>query len=209
MPEVPEPEREVLRTNAVSDPPSVLDSVRLREGKHDAGRGLDRAVPHLPLQEVHGGRADEAGDEPVHGRVVDFERRPDLLHLPFVHDDHPVRHGHGFDLVVGDVHRRGLQVLVQLLDLGAHLDAELGVEVGQRFVEEKHLGVAHDGPSHRDPLALAAGKLSRVAFEKLAEIEDARGLRDRRPVHLLPARAAQAQAERHVLVHTVMCGYRA
>ena len=89
---------------------------------------------------------------------------------------------------------------MQLPDLGAHLDAELGIEVGQRFVEQKDLGVAHDGPPHRDPLALAAGELAGVAAEKLAKIEDARCLRNR-PIHLLPARPAQAQAERHVLVH--------
>ena len=70
MPEVPEPSARCSGTDAVGDPPSVLDSVRLREGKHDPGRGLDRAVPHLPLQEVHGRRADEAGDENVGGRVA-------------------------------------------------------------------------------------------------------------------------------------------
>jgi hypothetical protein len=45
------------------------------------------------------------------------------------------------------------------LDLGAHLHAQLGVEVGQRLVEQEHLGIAHDRAAHRDALALAARQL--------------------------------------------------
>ena len=41
-------------------------------------------------------------------------------------------------------------------DIDTHLDAQLGVEIRQRFVEQKHLGIAHDGATHRDALALAA-----------------------------------------------------
>ena len=87
-------EREVLRAHAVGDAPAVLDRVRLGKGQRDTGRGLDPAIAHRSLQEVHGGRSDEAGDEPVDGCVVDVERCADLLHPPLVHDDHPVRHGH-------------------------------------------------------------------------------------------------------------------
>jgi hypothetical protein len=58
---------------------------------------------------------------------------------------------------------------VQLLDLGAHLHAQLGVEVRQRLVEQEHLRVAHDGAAHGDALALAAGELARVAVEELGE----------------------------------------
>jgi hypothetical protein len=62
-----------------------------------------------------------------------------------VHDDDLVGHGHGLDLVVGDVDRGGLEALVQLLDLGAHAHAQLRVEVRERLVEQEHLRVAHDG----------------------------------------------------------------
>jgi hypothetical protein len=71
-----------------------------------------------------------------------------------VHHHDLVRHGHGLDLVVRHVHGRGREPLVQGLDLGAHLHPELGVEVGERLVEEEHLRVAHDGAAHGDALAL-------------------------------------------------------
>ena len=57
----------------------------------------------------------------------------------------------------------GLHALVQPLDLGAHVDPELGVEVGQRLVEQEDLRITHQRPAHRDALALAAGELRRVS----------------------------------------------
>ena len=53
--------------------------------------------------------------------------------------------------------------LVQFLELDAHLHAQLGVEIGQRLVEQEDLGMAHDGAAERDALALPAGKLARLA----------------------------------------------
>ena len=134
------------------------------------------------LEEVHRRGAEEAGNEEVGGFVVDFERGVDLLDDAFlesgggvehgVHHDDAGAHGHGFDLVVGDVDHGGLETAVQLDDLGAHLDAHLGVEVGERFVEEKDLGLAHDGAADGDALALAAGERLGGAVEELAETED-------------------------------------
>jgi hypothetical protein len=46
-----------------------------------------------------------------------------------VHDDDLVGHGHGLDLVVGHIDRRGLEPLVQFLDLDPHLHPQLGVKV--------------------------------------------------------------------------------
>jgi hypothetical protein len=46
---------------------------------------------------------------------------------------------------------------VQLLDLGAHLHPQFGVEIRQRLVEQEHLRIADDGTAHGDALALAAG----------------------------------------------------
>jgi hypothetical protein len=79
---------------------------------------------------------------------------------------------------VRDVDRRRLEALVQLLDLGAHLHPQLGVEVGQRLVEQEHLRIADDRAAHGDALALAAGELPRIAIEIGLEAEDVRRLPD-------------------------------
>ena len=60
---------------------------------------------HPRVQQVHGGRADEAGHEGVVGVVVQAPRAVHLLQHAVAHDGDPVAHRHGLDLVVGDVGR--------------------------------------------------------------------------------------------------------
>ena len=160
---------------------------------------------HLALEEIHRRRADEAGDELVVRTVVEFERRAHLLDDAVMHHHDLVGHGHGFDLVVGDVDRRGLEPLMQFLDLGAHRDAQLGVEVGQRLVEQEHLRIAHDGAAHRDALALAAGQLPRIAVEQRRQREDFGGALDARS-RSRPALAPRSLSEKPILSATVICG---
>ena len=87
-------------------------------------------------------------------------------------------HGHGLDLIVGHVDHRGLEALVELDEFGARLHAHLGVEVGERLVEEEDLRLAHDGPAQGDALALAAGELLGFAVEVGVDAQDARRLGD-------------------------------
>ena len=59
---------------------------------------------------------------------------------------------------MGDVdHRRG-QLGLEPGDLDAHADAQRGVEIGQRLVEQEELRLARDRPADRDALALARPK---------------------------------------------------
>jgi hypothetical protein len=98
--------------------------------------------------------------------VVDVDRAADLLDHAEVHHDHAVGERHRLDLVVGDEDAGGLQLPVQLLDLEAHLHAQLGVEVGERLVEQERGGLAHDRAAHGDALALAAGERARLPVEE-------------------------------------------
>jgi hypothetical protein len=53
----------------------------------------------------------------------------ELLQAALVHDGDHVGHRHRLDLVVGDVEGRHAELLLEPLDLDAHLQAQLGVEV--------------------------------------------------------------------------------
>ncbi len=75
--------------------------------------------------------------------------------------------GHGLGLVVGNVDEGGVDLLAQLDDLGAHLVAQLGIQVGQRLVHQEDLRVADDGAADGDALALAAGQGLGLAVEIL------------------------------------------
>ena len=115
-----------------------------------------------------------------------------------VHHHDAVGQRHRLHLVVGHVDRGGADFLVHLLDLDPHLHAQLGVEVGQRLVEQKHLRVAHDGAAHGDALTLAAGQLLRLAVDQFDDVEHARSLVDT-ALDLGLRIALQPQPERHVL----------
>ena len=88
---------------------------------------------------------------------------------------------------------------MELLELHAHLDAQLGVEVRERLVEQEHLWMPNDGAAQSDALPLAAGELPRLAFQVSLDAEDFGRL-----LHALGDLGAvelpHLQAERHVVV---------
>src|SRR5207253_9326260 len=66
------------------------------------------------------------------------------LFRSFLHDRDAVPHRHRLDLVVRHVDERRTEVAVQLLQVDARLHAELGIEVGERLVQEEHLRAADE-----------------------------------------------------------------
>ena len=88
-----------------------------------------------------------------------------------MHDGDAGGERHRLDLVVGDVDRRLVEPLIELLDLGAHLDPQLGVEIGKRLVEQEQRGIAHQRSSHGHALALAAGKLGGLAAKQAFDLQ--------------------------------------
>ena len=151
------------------------------------------------LEHVHRRAADEPADEEVHRLVVQLLRLRDLLKLALAHDRDAVAHRHRLDLVVRDVDRRHAEVVLELADLGAHLDAQLRVEVRERLVHEEGGRLAHDRAPHRDALPLTAGERARLALQERIEIQDARRLVNA-PVDLVLRHLLDLQAERDVLV---------
>ncbi len=131
-----------------------------------------RTFLDLAIDEVHRWRADKARNKHIGRTIIEIERRTDLLHQTIAHDDDLVCHGHGFDLIVGHINRGGLQTLMQSLDLATHLHAQLGIEIGQRFVKQKHLWITHNRTAHSHTLTLTAGKLAWKAIQQLVEAEN-------------------------------------
>ena len=80
-----------------------------------------------------------------------------------------------------------------LLDLVAHLRAQVGVEVREGLVEEQQRGRGRQRARHRHPLLLAAGQLVGVAPRRSSP-RPTRS-RIRAPGRRAPARGRRAQAE--------------
>jgi hypothetical protein len=100
---------------------------------------------------------------------------------------------------VGDVDRRHVQVALDALDLRAHLDPELGVEVREGLVHQERLRFPHDRTAHRHTLALASGKRARLLLQHLREAERLRGA-FHATCDLGLVDPAYLQRERHVVV---------
>ena len=106
------------------------------------------------------------------GFVKSSPRRRALLQHAVVHHRDAITHRHRLGLVVGHVHGRDAQLTLERSDLRTRLDAQLGVEVRQRFVHQEHLRLAHDRTAHRHALTLPTGEVRRLAVEEFVEVED-------------------------------------
>ena len=63
---------------------------------------------------------------------------------------------------------------MQTLKLGAHLQPELGVEVGKRLIHEKHFRIRRKRSGDGNALLLSAGKLAGIAIHEHADFDNAR-----------------------------------
>ena len=101
-----------------------------------------------------------------------------------------------------------LQALMQLGDLSSHLNAQLGVQVGQRLVQQEDLGLTDDGAAQSNTLTLAAGQSLGLTVEQVLDVQDRRGFFDAALDLVLRASCA-ASGRRPCYRYTVMWGYRA
>src|SRR5207302_5822993 len=83
--------------------------------------------------------------------------------------------------------RKG-ELLEELAELGADGGARVGVERGERLVEEEHARPARERARERDPLPLAARELARL---RAGEVGDAEALEER------PVAAREADVPLH------------
>ena len=136
----------------------------------DRGAAEEEDVSLPPCgDEVHRRRSDEGRHEGIGRAGVDFLGRGDLLEFSIVEDRDALADGHGFDLVVGDVDHGGMGDFMDAYQFLPRPLAELGVQIGERFIEQEIGGMFHDGPAERHPLFLPAGegtyRLGREIFE--------------------------------------------
>ncbi len=131
--------------------------------------------------------------------IVEVLRRAQLLdNAPVEHRD-TRSHGHGFRLVMHDIDKGGLHALVDLEDLRARLHAQLGIQVGERLVQQEHLRRAHQCTAQRVVLALPTGRFFGLALEQLFQPQDIGRVLDTL-LDVLRGNMTQIQAERHVVV---------
>jgi hypothetical protein len=80
-------------------------------------------------QQIDLGRAQKLRHKGIGRPFIDVQRSTNLLHPTILHDDNAVRHGHGFHLVMGDVHRRDSEPLLKTSNLGSRCCTQLGIQI--------------------------------------------------------------------------------
>jgi hypothetical protein len=88
--------------------------------------------------EVHG--PDETRHERGAGLVVHLARRAFLDQPAAIDDQDAIRHGQGFILVMGHHDRGHPQALLELADFDPQHGPHLGIQRGQRLVEQQQVG---------------------------------------------------------------------
>ena len=79
---------------------------------------------------------------------------------------------HRLDLIVGDVDHRRANLLVQTRNFDPHFNTQFGIEVRKGFVEQEHLGPAHNGTADADPLALATRQSGGLTIQIRFKLQD-------------------------------------
>ncbi len=100
---------------------------------------------------------------------------------------------------MGHVDHRCLEAMVQTGDLGAHLDAEICIQVAERFIEEEDFGLPDNGAAEGHSLALSARKRFGFSVEIGLDAQDLCRLVDAR-VNIRLAVLPEFQSEREILV---------
>jgi hypothetical protein len=120
------------------------------------------------LENIH--IADEIGDEARIGIFVDLARRRNLRQRTLVHEADARGDRHRLFLVMGDDDEGGAGLFLDVHQLELRLLAQLGVECAERFVEQEQLRILGERTGERHALALAAGKLVRLAFGEILHL---------------------------------------
>ncbi|MNC25843.1 hypothetical protein D3C75_739510 [compost metagenome] len=104
---------------------------------------------------------------------------------------------------------RRAKTFVKLAQLYPHLNPQLGIQIGQRLIEQEHLRIPHNRPAYGYALALASGQLARLALQHVFEAENGCGFLNLllnvilRLLQVLKAKA-QILADRHMRVQRVV-----
>src|SRR5215475_10248716 len=140
------------------------DDAVWRSFKSDSQLSRGIAALHSSLEQQS--PADKIAHELVDGLFIKQSRVALLLHDAKVHERDTTGETERFDLIMGDKQQRYVQLPLQELHPYAHLFAQLGVQVAERFIQQQDSRLSDQRPCERDPLLLpTAQQRPRPIFE--------------------------------------------
>ena len=129
----------------------------------------------LRLQHVHVRRADLAGHIGIDRALIEFFRRAALDDHAIAHHGDFLTHGQGFKLIGRGIDNGHAELAVQALQFGAHVMAQLGVKIGERFIKQQDFRLADQRTAKGNALLLAARQGVGLALKAVGEFQHRRG----------------------------------
>ena len=157
--------------------------------------------------QVHWRRPKEGRHERVGGFLVDLPWCADLADPAAVNNGDPVAHAHGLNLVVGHIDGGGTDFLLELLEFVTSRRPALGIEIGERLIEQEDIRLANQRPGQSHPLPLPPDNCRgfRSRSWSIPRMLDAHSIcRFCSALSTFAALSGNA-----MLFRTFMCGYRA
>ena len=116
--------------------------------------------------------ADEVGDEQRRRIGIYLLGMAHLHQLAQVEHPQAVGDRHRLFLIMGDVDRHDSEFFLDAPDFLAHVDPKLGVQIGQRLVQQQHAWVVNQGAGNRNTLLLAPRKVRRIATRQVIQTQE-------------------------------------
>ena len=166
------PGAESCRESALSALPLPAPASRIFSGRNENRPGPSRkpvrqesrmaarhSILYFAAEQI--GVADELRGIGGCRPVVNLPGRRDLFQFSHAQQRDAVGHDHGFFLVMSNEHEGDSDFALQRFQFHLHLAAEVGVERGERLVQQQQPGTVHQGAGQGDALLLSAADLCR------------------------------------------------
>ena len=143
---------------------------------------------------------DEPGDV-IGTRAPSHLLRPTLLYHPAVLNDHePIGEDGGINRVMRHEKRRAREITQVSAQLGAYEQAGLGIQRGQRLIQQEQPRVSREGTGQRHPLGLPSGDEPRLRSRQVSDADAGKPRRGPAPCLRL-INSVYQRPERDVVEH--------
>ncbi|ENN85188.1 hypothetical protein RHSP_55751 [Rhizobium freirei PRF 81] len=101
-----------------------------------------------------------------------------MLDHAAAHDGNAIRQDQCLDLIMRDIDHGRTKAAMKPLQLDAQLGSKLGIEIGERLVEQEDIDITYESAADGDALALTAGKFARPPLAQGIDLQDPHGAVD-------------------------------
>ncbi len=132
----------------------------------------------MARENVHRGTPHKTANQRGLGPIIDFLWGAELLLSAFAYHHDSVCHRHCLFEIMSCIHHRLIDLFLESFQFPGHLLTDLGIQVGQRLVEQQNPGATDQGPPNGHSSQFSAAESLRQAIEDMSDPQVLRDLPD-------------------------------